>query len=593
MAEFMGGLKRTDTCGSFTIKDLNRKVVINGWIQKKRNLGGLIFADVRDKTGIVQIVVDGADNQELCEKAGLLKSEYVVAVEGIVSERASKTDKIPTGEIEIKVSNLKILSEAETTPFEITGDTNANEQLRLKYRYLDLRRASLQKNLSVRYAITKATRDYLDKLGFIEVETPMLGKSTPEGARDYLVPSRIKEGCFYALPQSPQLYKQLLMIAGTDRYFQITKCFRDEDLRANRQPEFTQIDLEMSFVEDETDVMYPIENLIKEIFLKAGGITLPEGHFKTMTYKEAMNSYGSDKPDTRFGLKLIDVSKAIKNCGFKVFTDAVKIGSVRCINAKGLADKLSRKELDSLSEFVKTAGAKGLCWITKVNGELKSPIAKFLSEDELNEIFALTDFADGDALLFVADKNNAVYNALGALRLHLADKFNLYDKNEYDILWVTEFPMFEYSEEEQRFVAVHHPFTAMKDEDLQYLETDKGRIRAKAYDLVINGQEAGGGSIRIHRQDVQKRVFKALGLSEEDVKNKFGFFVEAFKYGAPPHGGLAFGLDRLTMLLTKTDNIKDVIAFPKVQNASCLMSNAPDVVEEKQLKELHIKIENI
>ena len=592
MAEFMGGLKRTDTCGSFTIKDLNRKVVINGWIQKKRNLGGLIFADVRDKTGIVQIVVDGADNQELFEKAGLLKSEYVVAVEGIVSERASKTDKIPTGEIEIKVSNLKILSEAETTPFEITDDTNANEQLRLKYRYLDLRRASLQKNLSVRYAITKATRDYLDKLGFIEVETPMLGKSTPEGARDYLVPSRIKEGCFYALPQSPQLYKQLLMIAGTDRYFQITKCFRDEDLRANRQPEFTQIDLEMSFVEDETDVMYPIENLIKEIFLKAGGITLPEGHFKTMTYKEAMNSYGSDKPDTRFGLKLIDVSDAVKNCGFKVFTDAVKIGSVRCINAKGLADKLSRKELDSLSEFVKTTGAKGLCWITKVNGELKSPIAKFLFEDELNEIFALTDFADGDALLFVADKNNAVYNALGALRLHLADKFNLYDKNEYDILWVTEFPMFEYSEEEQRFVAVHHPFTAMKDEDLQYLETDKGRIRAKAYDLVINGQEAGGGSIRIHRQDVQKRVFNALGLSEEDVKNKFGFFVEAFKYGAPPHGGLAFGLDRLTMLLTKTDNIKDVIAFPKVQNASCLMSNAPDVVEEKQLKELHIKIEN-
>lgn len=590
MAESMNGLKRTDYCGKFTIKDLNRQVVINGWVQKRRNLGGLIFVDVRDKTGIVQVVFNSERSGELFAKAELLKSEYVVAVKGTVGERANKTDKIPTGEIEINASDLKILAEAETTPFEIVDDTKAGEQLRLKYRYLDLRRPTLQNILSVRYAITKATRDYLDKIGFTEIETPMLGKSTPEGARDYLVPSRIRQGCFYALPQSPQLYKQLLMIAGTDRYFQITKCFRDEDLRANRQPEFTQIDLEMSFVEDETDVMYPIEELIKDIFKKAGGITLPDGHFRTMTYRQAMDEYGSDKPDTRFGLKIVNVSNLVENCAFKVFTDAVKIGSVRCINAKGLASKLSRKELDALGEFVKTAGAKGLCWMTKLGGEFKSPIAKFLSEEELNAIFNATNFEDGDALLFVADKNNAVFSALGALRLHLADKFNLYDKSEFDILWVTEFPMFEFSEEENRYVAVHHPFTAMKDEDLEYLETDKGRIRAKAYDLVINGQEAGGGSIRIHRQDVQKRVFKALGLTDEDVKNKFGFFVEAFKYGAPPHGGLAFGLDRLAMLLTGTDNIKDVIAFPKVQNASCLMSNAPDVVEEKQLQELGIEI---
>ncbi len=590
MAEFMNGLKRTDYCGKFSIKDLNRQVVINGWVQKRRNLGGLIFVDVRDKTGIVQVVFNSEQNGELFAKAELLKSEYVIAVKGTVGERANKTDKIATGEIEIIASDLKILAEADTTPFEIVDDTKAGEQLRLKYRYLDLRRPTLQNILSVRYAITKATRDYLDKIGFTEIETPMLGKSTPEGARDYLVPSRIRQGCFYALPQSPQLYKQLLMIAGTDRYFQITKCFRDEDLRANRQPEFTQIDLEMSFVEDETDVMYPIEELIKEIFKKAGGITLPEGHFRTMTYRQAMDEYGSDKPDTRFGLKIVNVSEIVANCGFKVFTDAVKIGSVRCINAKGLASRLSRKELDALGEFVKTAGAKGLCWMTKLNGEFKSPIAKFLTEEELNAIFNATNFEDGDTLLFVADKNNAVFSSLGALRLHLADKFDLYDKSEFDILWVTEFPMFEFSEEENRFVAVHHPFTAMKDEDLEYLETDKGRIRAKAYDLVINGQEAGGGSIRIHRRDVQERVFNALGFTEEDIKNKFGFFVEAFKYGAPPHGGLAFGLDRLAMLLTGTDNIKDVIAFPKVQNASCLMSNAPDVVEEKQLNELGIEI---
>jgi len=586
MAEQLNGLYRNAMCGELRLADLNKEVVLNGWVQRRRNLGGLIFIDVRDKSGICQVVFD--QNCNVFEKAETLRSEFVIAVKGTVCERQSKTNKIPTGDIEIIASDLKILSEAETTPFEILDDTNVSEQLRLKYRYLDLRRASLQNKLQVRYNITKATRNYLDKIGFTEIETPFLGKSTPEGARDYLVPSRVHEGCFYALPQSPQLYKQLLMISGMDRYFQITKCFRDEDLRANRQPEFTQIDLEMSFVEKETDVMYPIEGLVKEIFAE-NGINLPQEHFKTLTYAEAMDNYGSDKPDTRFGLKLINVSDIVADCGFKVFTDAVTFGSVRCINAKGLADKLSRKDMDALGEFIKTVGAKGLAWATwQTGGEFKSPIAKFLTQEVLDKIFERTNFEQGDSLFFVADKNTVVYNALGALRLHLAEKFNLFDKSTFDILWVTEFPMFEYSEEEGRYVAMHHPFTAMKDEDLDFLETAPEKIRAKAYDLVINGQEAGGGSIRIHRQDIQKRVFAALGFTEEEIKNKFGFFVEAFKYGAPPHGGLAFGLDRLAMLLTGTENIKDVIAFPKVQNASCLMSDAPGFVEEKQLKELNL-----
>ncbi len=586
MAERMNGLYRTDYCGNLRLGDLGKKVVLNGWVQRRRNLGGLIFIDVRDKSGICQVVFGTNTAEEVFKKAESLRSEFVIAVSGTVCERESKTNKIPTGDIEIIADELAILSEAETTPFEILDDTNANEQLRLKYRYLDLRRATLQNALKVRYEITKATRDYLDTIGFTEIETPFLGKSTPEGARDYLVPSRVHKDCFYALPQSPQLYKQLLMISGMDRYFQITKCFRDEDLRANRQPEFTQIDLEMSFVEKETDVMYPIEGLVKEIFAKAGKIQLPEGHFKTLTYAEAMENYGSDKPDTRFGLKLIDVKDIVADCGFQVFTQAQ---SVKCINAKGLADKFSRKDLDALGEFVKTAGAKGLAWMTWQNGqEFKSPIAKFLTQEVLDNIFAKTDFVQGDTLFFVADKKSVVYNALGALRLHLGEKFNLFDKSTFDILWVTEFPMFEYSEEEGRYVAMHHPFTAMKDEDLEYLETAPEKIRAKAYDLVINGQEAGGGSVRIHRQDIQKRVFTALGLGEEEIKTKFGFFVEAFKYGAPPHGGLAFGLDRLAMLLCGTDNIKDVIAFPKVQTASCLMSDAPSTVDEKQLKELNL-----
>ena len=592
MAEFLGNLRRTDYCGVFTMADCGRETTVTGWVQKRRNLGSLIFADLRDRTGIVQVVFDETCAKEVFDKAEQIRSEYVLAVRGTVRERSSKTNKIATGDVEILASELKILSEADTTPFEIVDDTNANEALRLKYRYLDLRRPSLQSKLIVRNKICKATRDYLDEAGFLEIETPFLGKSTPEGARDYLVPSRIHEGCFYALPQSPQLYKQLLMISGFDRYYQLAKCFRDEDLRANRQPEFTQIDLEMSFVEDETDVMYTVEGLIKKIFKETLNLDLGEGHFKTMTYDEGMNRFGSDKPDTRFGMELKDISSAVSQSEFAVFKNALENGgSVRAINAKGFADKFSRKDLDALVEFVKTLGAKGLCWVTQKKGEeLKSSILKFLPADMLAEIKSLTDFEEGDTLFIAADKNVTVFNTLGGLRIHLAEKFNLIDPNRYDILWLTDFPMFDYSEEEQKIVAVHHPFTAPKTEDLPLLETDPLKMRAKAYDLVINGQEAGGGSIRIHSREIQQRVFKVLGLTEEMVKTKFGFFVDAFKYGTPPHGGLAFGLDRIVMLITKCDSIKEVIAFPKVQTASCLMSEAPSTVEDKQLKELAISI---
>ena len=592
MAEFLGELRRTDYCGTFRIGDCGKQVVVIGWTQKRRNLGSLIFVDLRDRTGIVQVVFDETCAKEVFDKAEQIRSEYVLAVKGVVRERSSKTNKIPTGEIEILASELKIISEADTTPFEIVDDTNANEALRLKYRYLDLRRAKLQNNLIIRNKICKATRDYLDELGFLEIETPFLGKSTPEGARDYLVPSRIHEGCFYALPQSPQLYKQLLMISGFDRYYQLAKCFRDEDLRANRQPEFTQIDLEMSFVEDETDVMYAVEGLIKRIFKQTLNMDLGEGHFRTMTYDEGMTRYGSDKPDTRFGMELCDISSAVSASEFAVFKNALEQGgSVRAINAKGFAEKFSRKDLDAIVEFVKTLGAKGLCWVTQKKGEeLKSSILKFLSEDQLASIKALTDFEEGDTLFIAADKNTTVFNTLGGLRIHLAEKFNLIDPDRYDILWLTDFPMFDYSEEEQKIVAVHHPFTAPKTEDLPLMFTDPLKMRAKAYDLVINGQEAGGGSIRIHSREIQQQVFKVLGLTDEMVKAKFGFFVDAFKYGTPPHGGLAFGLDRIVMLITKCDSIREVIAFPKVQNASCLMSEAPSTVDEKQLKELCIDI---
>ncbi len=591
MSEFLQGMKRTRMCGELRLENASEVVTVMGWVQRRRNLGSLIFVDLRDRTGIVQVVFDETTEKSLFEKAAAIRSEYVLAVSGTVRERESKTNKIATGDIEILADTLKILSEADTTPFEITDDTNVNENLRLKYRYLDLRRPSLQQKLITRSKIAVATRNYLAENGFLEIETPYLGKSTPEGARDYLVPSRIKEGCFYALPQSPQLYKQLLMIAGYDRYFQIAKCFRDEDLRANRQPEFTQIDLEMSFVEDETDVMYPVEGLIKRIFKDSIGMELPEGHFRTMTWQEAMDRFGSDKPDTRFGLELKNVSDIFVGSDFKVFADCVTEGkSVRAINAKGFASKLSRKDLDGLSEVAKTFGAKGLAWLSKTGTEVRSSFNKFLTEEIIAKLTERMDLQDGDVLLFAADKDTVVFNTLGGIRLYLGDKYNLYDRQSYDILWIVDFPMFEYSEEEGRYVAMHHPFTAPKDEDLYLLDSDPTKMRAKAYDIVINGQEAGGGSIRIHSRELQKKIFNVLSFTDEDIERKFGFFVNAFNYGTPPHGGLALGLDRFTMLLTGTDSIKDVIAFPKVQNASCLMSEAPSTVDKKQLDELYLTV---
>ena len=594
MLENMGQLRRTNYCGDFRIENVGNVVTVMGWVQKRRNLGSLLFIDLRDRTGLVQIVLDQSVTPALFEKAEGVRSEFVLAVRGTVRERQSKTNKIKTGAVEIVAEELNVLSESDVPPFEILDDISVNENLRLKYRYLDLRRPTLQNNLYTRFKISSAARHYLDDNNFIEVETPMLGKSSPEGAREYLVPSRVHPTCFYALPQSPQLFKQLLMISGFDRYYQITKCFRDEDLRANRQPEFTQIDLEMSFVENVEDVLYPVEGLIKNIFKESAGIDLGEGHFRRLSYKEAMSRYGSDKPDTRFGLELCDVSDIAKNVDFQVFKNALSIdgvikGSVRAINAKGFASKLSRKDIDGLVEFVKTLGAKGLAWLSyPQGGEIKGSIIKFLTEQNIKDFSERLNFEEGDVLFFAADKDTIVYNALGGLRLHLGEKYGLIDKNSYDILWVTEFPMFEYSEEEDRYVAVHHPFTAPMDEDLELCEKDPAKARAKAYDIVINGQEAGGGSIRIHRRDIQQKMFEILGFTPEDIQNKFGFFVDAFKYGAPPHGGLALGLDRLVMLITKSDSIKDVIAFPKVQTASCLMTGAPDLVDEKQLKELHV-----
>ena len=591
MAEFMGELRRTAFCGEITDK-LGQEVVVMGWTAKRRDLGGLIFADIRDKTGICQAVFDNASFADFA-KAERIRSEYVLAVRGVVRARSEETvnPKLSTGTVEILVSELKILSEAETPPFAIEEDSDVNELIRLKYRYLDLRRPDPQRRLFLRHRITSAARHYLEENGFTEIETPFLGKSTPEGARDYLVPSRVHPGQFYALPQSPQLYKQLLMIAGMDRYYQITKCFRDEDLRANRQPEFTQIDMEMSFVEEESDVMTVMEGLIARIFAEAAGIELPRP-FRRMTYREAMDRFGSDKPDTRFGLELCNVSDLAEQSGFRVFAEAVKNGgSVRCINAKGFEEKLSRREIDALGDFVKSCRAKGLAWITwsKTEG-VKSPITKFLSEDTQKALYERTGFEPGDILFFVADRDEIVFGALGALRLHLGERENLIDKSKFDILWVTDFPLLEYSEEEGRFVAMHHPFTSPKTEDLPLLDTDPGKVRAKAYDLVINGQEAGGGSIRIHSQEIQQKMFRTLGLSDEVVAQKFGYFVNAFRYGTPPHGGLAFGLDRLTMLLTGAESIRDVIAFPKVQTASCLMSEAPNTVDPKQLEELGIAI---
>jgi aspartyl-tRNA synthetase, bacterial type len=590
MGESIHGLKRSHKCTEISATNIGETVTVMGWVQKQRNLGSLVFIDLRDRTGIVQLVFTDKDG-EMFEKAKTIRSEYVIATVGKVAARAPEAvnKKMATGEIEIIASELRILSSSETPPLYIEEDSDVNEQTRLKYRFLDLRRPDMQRNLMLRHRVAKVARDYYDVNGFLEIETPILIKSTPEGARDYLVPSRVHPGKFFALPQSPQLYKQLLMVSGYDRYFQIAKCFRDEDLRADRQPEFTQIDIEMSFVNVD-DVLEVNEGFVKKAFKEALGVEV-ETPFLRMPYAEAMERFGSDKPDIRFGMELVNMSDLVSDCGFKVFTDAVAMdGSVRAINAKGCS-KFSRKEIDALVDVVKTYKAKGMAWISVgADNEIKSSFAKFMTEDEMKVLLDRTQAEAGDLICFVADKNNVVFDALGQLRLEIARKLNILNPDEFKFLWVTEFPLFEYDEEEQRWAAKHHPFTCPMDEDLEFLDSDPGNVRAKAYDMVLNGVELGGGSIRIHIQELQAKMFRMLGFTEEDANRKFGFLLEAFKYGTPPHGGMAFGLDRLVMLMAKRNSIRDVIAFPKVQNASCPMSNAPDVVDEKQIEELHISI---
>ena len=585
----MKGLKRSHYAGELTTNNIGATVTVAGWVQKIRDLGNLIFIDLRDRSGIVQLSFDDSTDRGIFEKASSARSEFVVIAQGIVRRRESVNKDIPTGEIEIYTGDFRILSKSLTPPFEITDQTNVKEELRLKYRYLDLRRSEMQRYLLTRHKIAKVARDYFSENGFLEIETPVLIKSTPEGARDYLVPSRIHEGKFYALPQSPQTYKQLLMLSGVDRYMQIAKCFRDEDLRADRQPEFTQIDLEMSFV-DQDDVIAVNEGFLKRLFKEILDVDI-ELPLRRIPYVEAMNRFGSDKPDTRFGMELIDLSDILRGSTFKVFAGALEAGgSVRAIVAKNAADKLSRKEIDKLVDFVKTYQAKGLAF-TRVTADVhSSSFEKFLSPDEVQAVHEAVGLEKGDVLFIVADKNPVVFAALGALRKHLAEKLELLDKSKFDLLWVTDFPLFEYSEEEKRYVSVHHPFTHPAEEDIPLLESHPEQVRSIAYDIVINGYEAGGGSIRIHDQELQKRMFRALGFTDEQAQEKFGFLMGAFQYGAPPHGGLAFGMDRLTMILTGTENIKDVIAFPKVQNASELMTECPAGVEEQALRDLHIAI---
>ena len=587
--ETIKGFKRTHRCGELSENNIGQEVIVMGWTQTYRQLGALTFIDLRDISGIVQLSFSEDISKEAFDKDKKVRNEYVLAAKGTVVMRSAVNDKIKTGKIEIQVTELRILDEAQTPPIAIEENSNVKDEVRLKYRYLDLRRPDVQKNLITRHKIAQIARAFYSENNFLEIETPMLTKSTPEGARDYLVPSRVHPGKFYALPQSPQLYKQLLMVAGMDRYFQIVKCFRDEDLRADRQPEFTQIDLEMSFVEED-DVMSVNEKFIKKLFKEIRGIDI-EIPLRRIPWKTAMEKYGSDKPDTRFDLLLQDISDIVKNCGFKVFSGAVESGgSVRGINIKGGGEKFSRKEIDALGEFIKSYRAKGLAWLNVGETEHRSSFAKFLTEDEVNAIINAMDGKPGDLLVFVADKNSVVFDSLGALRVHVAKKLGLIKDGTYDLLWVTEFPLLEFNEDENRFQAMHHPFTAPMDEDIQYLDSDPGRVRAKAYDIVINGCEAGGGSIRIYNSALQQKMFETLGFSDEDAWERFGFLLEGLKYGTPPHGGMAYGLDRLVMLLTGCDNIKDVIAFPKVQNASELMSNAPDVVEQKQLDELFLKL---
>lgn len=590
MAEALNGMKRTILCGLVRPEHIGTAQTVMGWVQRRRDLGGLVFMWLRDRSGIVQAVWDETKNKALFDKIAPVRSEYVLAVTGTVVARTKENinPDLATGEVEIDVTDVKILSCAEVTPFEINDAVTVNEALRFQYRYLDLRRPSMQRTLAMRSQIACSVRNYLADNGFLEIETPMLTKSTPEGARDYLVPSRVQPGTFFALPQSPQLFKQLLMISGCDRYFQIARCFRDEDLRADRQPEFTQIDMEMSFVEED-DVISVTEGLIAQAFKDVLNIIIPLP-LPRMTWRDAMEYYGSDKPDLRFGMKLHDLSAIVKDCAFSVFTDAVAAGgSVRAVCAEGCADKFSRKDIDALAEFVKTYRAKGLVWIAKSAEGFRSGVNKFFTPEQFEEIFSAAGAKTGDMLFLVADaKNKVVFDSLGQLRQELARRLGLIPANTFAFTWVTEFPMFEYSEEEGRFVAEHHPFTAPMDEDLDKLESDPGHARAKAYDIVLNGYELGGGSIRIHSPEIQNKMFRILGFSQEDIDDRFGFLVRAFRYGAPPHGGLALGFDRLTMLMAGVDNIKDVIAFPKMQNASCLLTGAPDKVEQKQMDELFI-----
>ena len=591
MAESMQGLKRTHRCGELSAVNVGETVTIMGWVQKNRNKGGLVFTDVRDRSGIIQVVCEeGTTEPALIEKAASLRSEYVVAIVGKVARRSGAVnDKIATGEIEVIPSELRILSEAMTPPFPIEENSKTKEEIRLKYRYLDLRRPDLQRNLKMKSQVMTLTRQYFAEEGFLEVETPMLGKTTPEGARDYLVPSRVHPGSFYGLPQSPQLYKQLLMCSGVDRYIQIARCFRDEDLRADRQPEFTQIDMELSFV-DVDDVIDVNERYLKKLFREVLDVEV-QLPIQRMTWQEAMDRFGSDKPDLRFGMELTDVSEVVKDCGFGVFTAALENGgSVRGINAKGQGG-MPRKKIDKLTAFVKDYGAKGLAYVAiQEDGTVKSSFAKFMTEEQMQALIAAMNGEAGDLLLFAADKNKVVWDSLGALRIELAKQLELLDKNEYRFVWITEFTLLEWSEEQNRFVAMHHPFTMPMEEDLQYIESDPGRVRAKAYDIVLNGNEIGGGSVRIFQDDIQEKMFHALGFTDEQAYSQFGFLLDAFKYGVPPHAGLAYGLDRLVMLMAKQDSIRDVIAFPKIKDASCLMTEAPTPADTKQLEELGLEV---
>ena len=591
MAESMKGLKRSYRCGELSVANVGETVTVMGWVQKQRNKGGIVFVDLRDRAGILQVIFEESEcGSEYFEKAGKLRSEFVVAVVGKVCKReGAVNENLATGEIEVRALEVRILSEAETPPFPIEADSKTKEELRLKYRYLDLRRPDIQNNIILRSKIATTIRTHLAEEGFLEIETPILCKSTPEGARDYLVPSRVHPGNFYALPQSPQIFKQLLMCSGYDRYFQIAKCFRDEDLRADRQPEFTQVDMELSFV-DVDDVIAATEGMVARVCKEAIGheVTLP---IPRMTWQEAMDRFGSDKPDTRFGMELCDVSDVVRNCGFGVFTGALEAGgSVRGINVKGQAE-MPRKKIDALTAFVKDYGAKGLAYLSvQEDGTYKSSFAKFMTEEELDALVKAMGGEKGDLLFFAADKNSVVWASLGALRCEIAKQLEMIDERKFNFLWVTEFPLLEWDEESERFVAMHHPFTMPMDEDLEYLDTDPGRVRAKAYDIVLNGVELGGGSVRIFQSDVQEKMFKCLGFTMEAAYEQFGFLLNAFKYGVPPHAGLAIGLDRFVMLLVKADNIREVIAFPKVKDASCLMTDAPNLVDNKQLDELCIAI---